>query len=354
MIKRVRYTVIIRRVLGLMSLAAGLASAQNPLISGIVNAASGKAAYWLPAAARGEIITLYGSNFIPPASSSLEARVSPLPTVLGGVSVRVNNIPAPLLFVSASQINALIPYELAASLSSTTIVVTNGSAASAPLQLDLLAQDPGIFVVQKNGAPVSAANTLAAGDTVTILATGLGAVTPFIPSGTSVPSRTPVSSVFPVVVTIGGQPAQLISATLLPNFVGISQVTAIASSGLPGVTTDVQLQPGFISAVVGPQGLQGLLGLTGPAGPNGSTGSNGANGSTGATGSTGTNGSTGSTGFNGATGATGAEVTGATGSNGATGATGAGVTGATGSNGATGATGSNGTAGATGTNGARA
>ena len=352
MIKRVRYTLIIRRVLGLMSLAAGLASAQNPQISRIVNAASGKAAYWLPAAARGEIITLYGSNFIPPSSSSLEARVSPLPTVLGGVSVRVNNIPAPLLFVSATQINALIPYELADSLASTTIVVTNGSAASAPLQLDLLAQDPGIFVVQKNGAPVSAANTLAAGDTVTIFATGLGAVTPSIPSGTTVPSRTPVSSVFPVVVTIGGQPAQLISATLLPNFVGISQVTAIASSGLPGVTTDVQLQSGFISAVVGPQGLQGLVGLTRPAGPNGSTGSNGANGSTGATGSPGTNGSTGATGSNGASGTAG--PTGSTGSNGATGATGSnGTAGSNGTNGATGATGA-GVTGATGSNGARA
>ena len=333
-----------KRLLVLLVLVAGVASAQNPQILGVVNAASGKAAYSIPAAARGEIITLYGSNFIPPSSSSSAANGFPLPKVLGGVSVLVNTIPAPLLFVSATQINALIPYELADSLASTTVVVTNGSVASAPLQIDLLAQDPGIFLVEKNGAPVSAANTLGAGDTVTILATGLGAVTPYIPSGTSVSSSTPVSSIFPVLVTIGGQPAQLLSATLRPNFAGLFQVTAIASSSLIGVTTDVQLRPGFISEFVGPSGPQGWQGLTGPTGPAGSNGTAGSIGLTGLTGPAGPNGTDGSIGLTGPTGPAGPNGT--AGSTGLTGLTGA--AGPTGLTGPTGTAGSNGTAGSTG------
>ena len=333
-----------KRLLVLLVLVAGVASAQNPQILGVVNAASGKAAYSIPAAARGEIITLYGSNFIPPSSSSSAANGFPLPKVLGGVSVLVNTIPAPLLFVSATQINALIPYELADSLASTTVVVTNGSVASAPLQIDLLAQDPGIFLVEKNGAPVSAANTLGAGDTVTILATGLGAVTPYIPSGTSVSSSTPVSSIFPVLVTIGGQPAQLLSATLRPNFAGLFQVTAIASSSLIGVTTDVQLRPGFISEFVGPSGPQGWQGLTGPTGPAGSNGTAGSIGLTGLTGPAGPNGTDGSIGLTGPTGPAGPNGT--AGSTGLTGLTGA--AGPTGPTGPTGPAGPNGTAGSTG------
>jgi uncharacterized protein (TIGR03437 family) len=105
---------------------------------------------------------------------------------LGGVQVMFGSIPAPLLFVSPNQINAQVPFELL-DVSSVDLVVQNGNENSAALQVTL--RDPGIFVAIKSGLPVSPANPVFAGDSITIWATGLGAVLPPVPSGEPGPSN---------------------------------------------------------------------------------------------------------------------------------------------------------------------
>ena len=95
----------------------------------IVNAASFMAP-GLPAGAiaRGSIFSIFGGHLGPASSPPL---AFPLSTTLGGVSITVtqgttavNAIP---LYVSAGQINCLVPY--ATQGSTATIVVQNGSAA---------------------------------------------------------------------------------------------------------------------------------------------------------------------------------------------------------------------------------
>src|SRR5438477_11643979 len=78
------------------------ASAQ-PVVSAVLNAASYEALV-----SPGCLVTIFGSNLAPaPATAS----AVPLPSTLGGVSISVAGLAAPLLYVSPGQINALIPFE---------------------------------------------------------------------------------------------------------------------------------------------------------------------------------------------------------------------------------------------------
>jgi uncharacterized protein (TIGR03437 family) len=186
-----------------LSLAAWLpAQAQTPTINpnGFVNAATGRNASSIPVTARGTIVSIYGNNL---AGVTLTANGFPLPRDLGGVQVMLGSIPAPLLFVSPNQINAQVPFELL-DVSSVDLVVQNGNENSAALQVTLLAQDPGIFVAIKSGLPVSPANPVFAGDSITILGAGLGAVLPPVLSGEPGPSNPlAIVAITPVVKLAG-------------------------------------------------------------------------------------------------------------------------------------------------------
>jgi hypothetical protein len=70
---------------------------------GVVNAASLRSG----PIARGEIITLIGSSIGPAAP--VKNQGSEIATMLGGTRVLVNGIPAPLLYASSGQINAVVP-----------------------------------------------------------------------------------------------------------------------------------------------------------------------------------------------------------------------------------------------------
>src|SRR5665213_610243 len=87
------------------------AQAQIPTINldGLVNAATGRSASSIPVTARGTIVSIYGHNF---SSVALTANGFPLPKELGGVQVSFGSLPAALLDVSPSQINAQVPFEL--------------------------------------------------------------------------------------------------------------------------------------------------------------------------------------------------------------------------------------------------
>jgi hypothetical protein len=100
-------------------IAISCAFAQLPTISpgGIVEAAS----YSAPVAP-GSLVTIFGNNL---ASSEITARSIPLPAVLGGTSVLVNGMSAPLLYVSPNQINLQFPSSLPFNQAAQVTVVTS-------------------------------------------------------------------------------------------------------------------------------------------------------------------------------------------------------------------------------------
>ena len=109
------------------------ATATTPVITPgqVVNAAS-----YLGDLAPGGLATVYGSNL---ADAEHLITASPnFPASAAGVSVSVNGVPAPLIYVSPTQINFQIPWATAPG-TSIPIIVTRDSVASAPEQVTIAA-----------------------------------------------------------------------------------------------------------------------------------------------------------------------------------------------------------------------
>ena len=94
-------------------------------------------------------------------SSGLEiATTQPLPTTLGGTSVTVGGVPAPLFFVSPGQINYLVPPNVPAG--DAPVVVTSAVAGDQVVsrgQIRVAGNAPAIFTANSNGIGVPAAVT---------------------------------------------------------------------------------------------------------------------------------------------------------------------------------------------------
>src|SRR5262249_51469209 len=73
--------------------------------------------------AAGSYAALFGNNF---AVTPLGATSFPLPTALGGVSVSINGFAAPLFYVSPSQINLQIPWEVNSASRASLALTING------------------------------------------------------------------------------------------------------------------------------------------------------------------------------------------------------------------------------------
>jgi uncharacterized protein (TIGR03437 family) len=151
--------------------------------------------------------------------------------------VTFNGIPAALVYVSANQINAIVPYEVAGQ-NTVNVVVKNGGATSASFQVNVVATAPGIFASGQNGSGQgailnqdltvnSSANPAARGTAIAIYGTGEGQLTPAGVTASVTPSTgtTFPKPLQPVTVTVGGQPATILYAGEAPGLVsGVIQV----------------------------------------------------------------------------------------------------------------------------------
>jgi len=177
---------------------------------------------------RGGLGSIFGQNL---ADANAGAAGLPLPTELGGVRVRVNGVDAPLLFVSAGQINFQMPFEAPLDGSVEVVVVRNGEA-SAPVSATVAPYAPALFL--SNGAPIiqrhpdldliSASNPAQPGDVLIIFMTGIGDLSNAPASGSGAPGSPPATAKILPTATIGGVAAPVLFAGLAPGFVGLGQV----------------------------------------------------------------------------------------------------------------------------------
>ena len=150
--------------------------------------------------APGSAVVVQGENFI--ADRYIEAESSPLPTILGGVRVRIDGREVPLFAVGPQRIEAQLPWALGGEtlrsdgLALAEIVVESGGLRSRPRLFWAARYAPGVFTVSGSGqgralALFAGTTTLAApldadrdsrparaGDVLEIYAAGLGAVQP--------------------------------------------------------------------------------------------------------------------------------------------------------------------------------
>jgi uncharacterized protein (TIGR03437 family) len=214
---------------------AGVAAAQNPAVNanGVVNVASFAYA-GLPNGdiAPGSMVVIFGSNMGP--ATLQQAGAYPLPTSLGGTSVKVTSggtaTDAIINYTSSGQIAAIIPSATPAG--SATLTVTYNGKVSAPASFKIVPNSFGIFAANQGGSGPgiiananskifglnSAANP---GDAAVIWGTGLGAVNGNEAAG---PLPGDMSSV-PVEVYVGGQKAAVTYRGRSGCCAGIDQIT---------------------------------------------------------------------------------------------------------------------------------
>lgn len=227
--------------------AATIQPAINP--GGTVSAGS-----YAPLVAAGSVASVFGSNMALGGVSA--ASITPLPTTLGGTSFQIGGQAAPLYFVSPSQVNLQIPWELAGQTQAAAIT-TVGGVASTSQTVNLAPFAPSIFTVNQAGSGqgavlISGTNQLAApgsaparGTSISIFCTGLGAVTNRPATGAAA-QASPLSSTLTMpTVTIGGVVAAVSYAGLAPGFVGLYQVNAVVPMSVsPGNTVSLIISVG--------------------------------------------------------------------------------------------------------------
>jgi uncharacterized protein (TIGR03437 family) len=216
-----------------------VAAQAAPAITQIINAASGIAASVAP----GELVSIFGTNLGPAGTAGLTLTAQGnLATAISGVTVTFNGTPAPLAYISPTQINCVVPFEVA-SLSNAQVVVTYNGTTSAATFVNISAAQPGIFTQTSSGSGagaimlpnyslVTSSNPAYTGNTVIIYATGGGVTNPASITG-GVAGSTLLRTAAPVSVTIGGLPATVSFAGAAPGLVeGILQVNAVVPAGV--------------------------------------------------------------------------------------------------------------------------
>jgi uncharacterized protein (TIGR03437 family) len=197
----------------------GSAAAGAPVFAqqGVTNAASYKAGE----AAPGAMISIFGDDL---ATVVRQAGALPLPAALGGTSVTVNGVAAPLYYVSPSQVNAQVPFETPAGTAQ--VQVSRGGTVSPVRQLAIAAASPGLFVALNGFAAINSASTyVRAGDWITMYATGLGVVNGTVGNGQA-PGNPPPQVKAPVTATLGGMTLTVTWAGLAPGYAGLYQINA--------------------------------------------------------------------------------------------------------------------------------
>ncbi len=206
-----------------------------PTISngGVVNAAS-----FMPKVAPGALVSIFGTDL---ATTTYAANSVPLPLELAGTSVKIGGKDAPLVFVSAGQINAQVPYEVLEAASVPVVVKVNGQSSAAG-NVSIVPAAPGVFqfgnkraVVQNDDYSVNdASNGAAAGSYVVAYMTGSGALDNPVETGKPAgaePLSRPRGSVS---ATINNQPAEIAFAGLTPGFIGLMQMNLKMPALSPG------------------------------------------------------------------------------------------------------------------------
>lgn len=239
-----------------------------PVILGFYNSAS----YANTGISPGELVTIFGTNIGPATPAPMSVVGGYVATTLSNVSVTINGVAAPILYVSENQITIQVPYEVAAGAGQ-PVVLTNGTFPAANATVTVVASIPGIFSADGSGLGQAAAiNTSAAtgavtlngstnpakiGDTVTFYLTGEGNYNASLLTGAVTtntgfiipPSYSPLPQISPLpTVQIGGVDASggVSYAGVVPgSLIGVLQINvAIPTGSSTGATVPVAISIG--------------------------------------------------------------------------------------------------------------
>jgi uncharacterized protein (TIGR03437 family) len=209
--------------------------AGKPVITSIQNGAS----YSFGALSPGENVYMKGTSLGPATLTMGQLdQNGVVATTIANTQVMFDNIPAPIIYVSATQTSVMVPYEVSGR-AQTSVTVTYQGVTSDPVVYNVVPVAPGIYtlnqagsgqgaILNQDGHTVNGPNTPAAkGSVIALYLTGEGPTAPQGVDGAITPSdgsllKHPLAT---VTATIGGIPATIFYAGSAPGDAnGISQV----------------------------------------------------------------------------------------------------------------------------------
>ena len=214
--------------------------------AGVVNSAS-----FVRGLVPGSLATVFAAGVLD-TPGILAASATPLATSLGGVSVTIGGVPAPVHIVAnvagREQVNFQVPFEIQGR-SNAAMIVSRDGQSSAEATVPVLDLQPAMYSSGTNAIVVHNADymlvnpdrPLVPGEYAFVYAAGLGRVANQPPTGAAaVPS--PLASVIAGVrVALAGIACDVQFAGLAPALVGVYQVNFRVPPNVPSGTQDLAL-----------------------------------------------------------------------------------------------------------------
>jgi uncharacterized protein (TIGR03437 family) len=236
-----------------------------PAVAAVMNGAS----YGTGAVSPGEVVTIFGTGLGPVNPAGMQLDSAEFSTMLlAGTQVLFDGAPAPMVYSSAGQVSAAVPFGLQSA--TTQIQVEYQGQTSQALAEPVSPVTPGIFsldgsgrgqalALNEDGSLNSPGNPASAGSAIRVYATGLGQMSPagqdgLFMAGTAVPPPA-----LPVTARIAGEAVAVTYASRAPGlleevvqlYIGIPQqhplsgevplvVEAGGQNSQPGITVAVR------------------------------------------------------------------------------------------------------------------
>jgi uncharacterized protein (TIGR03437 family) len=202
-------------------------------INGVVNSAD-----FGPVISQGALASIAGVNL----SSEKVTATLPLPLSLADVTVTVNGVIAPILYVQPTLINFQVPWQTQPGPATVTVAVNGVSAA--PVTATVVLAEPAIFSLGGGIAAIENAdssintpkNPAKEGSQIAVYLTGSGPVSPAVSNAVASPSAPLSMLTGQYTATIGPAMAEVKFAGLTPSTVGLTQFNIIVPSGLPAAS----------------------------------------------------------------------------------------------------------------------
>jgi uncharacterized protein (TIGR03437 family) len=237
-------------VYGLLS--QGPVNQDPPVIGAVTSGAS----FTQDAISPGQIVSIFGAKIGPTPAVGMQLDQSGMVTsLIGDTQVMFDGVPAPMVWASAGQINAVAPFGL--SSQTTQVQVQYQGQISDTFEVPVAASSPGIFALDGSGSGQAAAlnqdggingtnSPAAAGSVIVLYATGAGLFSPPLSDGSVVGIDTLPVPALPVYVDVAGSPAKVLYAGGAPGAVaGVLQVNLEIPAGTPAsAATPVVLRVG--------------------------------------------------------------------------------------------------------------
>jgi uncharacterized protein (TIGR03437 family) len=208
------------------------------------------------------VVTLFGSNLTLNFPGAPAPQGSQLVTSLGGASVYVEGIPAPLLYAGTNQINFLIPLELSTGV--VQVCVVRQGVNGPQVDITLVSGAPALFPSPdgyalaadwNNANAVVTTQTPAHSlDTIIVYATGLGSAGIFA-TGEIPPVAAQINNLAFLTVYLNGtalDPSLIKYAGVTPGFAGLYQINLVLPDKL-GADPEIRVA---IGNQISPPGLK--------------------------------------------------------------------------------------------------